>query len=73
MRTLLGDIEPDAILTEGVLVGIKPPEVPGTTRRLRRVLIHGRILLMAEDDGLAGTTLSGALATLGTLGFLLVA
>lgn len=70
---MFGDIEPDAIVTEGVLVRVKALEVTGATGRAGRLLIHRGILLMAEDDGLTRSTFPGTFAALGALGFLFVA
>lgn len=70
---MLRDIQPDTVFVEGVLVGVEPLQIPPITGRLSRILVHRCILLVAENDAVAGPTFSPALAALGTLGFLLVA
>lgn len=69
--TILGDIQPDAVLVEGVLVGIEPPQA--ALARGFLVLVHRRILLMPEDDAFAGPALPGGPPALGALGFSLIA
>lgn len=66
------NIQPDAILAEGVLVREKTLEIP-TPFLSSGTCIHGGILLMAKDDSLAWATLTATFATLRTLGLLFVA
>jgi hypothetical protein len=66
------NIQPDAILVEGVLIREKAFEIP-TSFLSGGICIHGRILLMAKDDSLTRTTLTATFATLRTLGLLFIA
>lgn len=68
---MFGDLQPNIVVAEGVLIGIEPLQAaPASAIRL---LVHRGILLVAEDNAFAGTTLPRCLAALGALGLLLVA
>jgi hypothetical protein len=69
---MLGNIQPDAILVEGVLVREKAFEI-ATAFLSGGICIHGGILLMTKDDSLTWATFTTSFATLRTLGLLFVA
>jgi hypothetical protein len=71
LRTVFRDLQPDVVFSKAVLVGIEP--LQSGPSGVFSVLIHRRILLMAEDDAFAGATLPRRFAALGALWLLLVA
>lgn len=72
-RTVFGNVQPDAVLVKRVLIRIEPLQVSAAFWWCLEAIIHGRVLLMAEDNALAGPTLSATFATLCALGFLFIA
>lgn len=71
-RTVSGNVQPHAVLVESVLVRIESLQISATLGRLVESIVHGRVLLMAKDDTLAGPTLSTTFKTLCALGSLFV-
>ena len=72
-RTVLGDIQPDAILLERVFIRIETLEIATVLGRAPGSIVHRSVLLVAEYDALARATLSISFPTLRALGFLFVA
>lgn len=69
-RTILWNLKPDAVIRKGLLIVV---EAFLTALALVAViLVHRRILLMTEDDALAGSTFSRPFAALTALGLLFV-
>lgn len=68
--TILGDVYPDGVVVECVLVGIEALERVLVSRV---VAVHGGIVLVAEDDAGAGYAFSRRLCALPAHGLLLVA
>lgn len=67
------DFQPDAILVEGVLVRVEPPQSPSVPRVSIIVLIQRRILMVTKHDALTGPTLPPASPALRALRSFLVA
>jgi hypothetical protein len=72
--TSFWDIHPDIILVECILVCVKASKPASAfPDHVLSSAIHGCILLMAEDNPIAGPTLPGSPSTLTTYGPLFVA
>ena len=68
--TMAGNVHPDGIVVESVLVGVEALE---RVLIARVVAIHGGIVLMSEDKARTGDALSGGLGALPTQRLLLIA
>lgn len=69
---MLWDVEPDTVLVKGILIRVEPLQSATAGSGIAQVLVHRGILLMAENDPLAGATNPAAFTTLRAFGFLLV-
>jgi len=64
-HTCLWHIYPNIVLVEGVLICIKSTQLPTAFFHLP-IPIHGRILLVAEHNAIAGLAFTGSFAALAT-------